>query len=58
MPLHLWQGDADVNVPAAHAERQAATIPGATLHRCPGEGHLLVVPRFEEILTTITERRG
>lgn len=54
VPVHLWQGDADRNVPAAHAERQASAIPGAVLHRCPGEGHLLGVPRFEEILSTVT----
>lgn len=53
VPVHLWQGDADRNVPAAHAERQAAAIPGAVLHRCPGEGHLLGVPRLPEILDTV-----
>ncbi|MGH3743328.1 MAG: alpha/beta fold hydrolase, partial [Mycobacteriales bacterium] len=39
VPVHFWQGDADRNVPPAHAERQAAAVPGAVLHRCPGEGH-------------------
>lgn len=53
VPVHLWQGDADRNVPAAHAEQQAAAIPGAVLHRCPGEGHLLGVPRLQEILETV-----
>lgn len=53
VPVHLWQGGADRNVPAAHAERQAAAIPGAVLHRCPGEGHLLGVPRLHEILSTV-----
>ncbi|HEX7353465.1 MAG TPA: alpha/beta hydrolase [Mycobacteriales bacterium] len=53
VPVHLWQGDADRNVPPAHADRQAAAIPGAVLHRCPGEGHLLAVPRMQEILSTV-----
>ena len=57
VPVHFWQGDADRNVPAAHAERQAAAVPGAVLHRCPGEGHLLGVPRLQEILSTVTSTR-
>lgn len=53
VPVHFWQGDADRNVPASHAERQAAAVPGAVLHRCPGEGHLLGVARLPEILSTV-----
>ena len=54
VPVHLWQGDCDRNVPPAHARLQAALIPGAVLHECPGEGHLLVVDHVEEILRLIT----
>jgi pimeloyl-ACP methyl ester carboxylesterase len=50
VPVQVWQGDADVNVPVAHAERQAAAIPGAVLHILPGEGHLMYVDHFDEIL--------
>jgi pimeloyl-ACP methyl ester carboxylesterase len=50
VPVHLWQGDLDRNVPAAHAELQAERIPKAILHRFPGEGHLLFVDRVDEIL--------
>jgi pimeloyl-ACP methyl ester carboxylesterase len=57
VPVHFWQGDADRNVPPAHAERQAAAVPGAVLHRCPGEGHFLGVPRLPEILSTVTSIR-
>ena len=53
VPVHFWQGDADRNVPAAHAARQAAAVPGAALHECPGEAHLLVVDHFDEILATL-----
>ena len=54
VPVHLWQGDVDRNVPLAHAQRQAARIPGAVLHVCSDEGHLLVIDHFEEILRVVT----
>lgn len=50
IPVHLWQGDLDRNVPAAHAELQARRIPKAVLHACPGEGHLLFVDHLDAIL--------
>ncbi len=53
IPVHVWQGDADVNVPPAHAALQADRIPGAVLHTFPGEGHLMCVDHMEEILLTI-----
>jgi pimeloyl-ACP methyl ester carboxylesterase len=54
VPVHVWHGDADRNVPLAHGRYQAATIPGAVFHECPGEGHLLVIDHLEEILRTVT----
>lgn len=54
VPVHLWQGDVDRNVPAAHARMQAQQIPGAVLHECLGEGHLLVVDHQAEILRTVS----
>jgi pimeloyl-ACP methyl ester carboxylesterase len=54
IPVHVWHGDADRNVPFSHGRLQAERIPGATFHECPGEGHLLVVDHFEEILRTVT----
>ena len=53
VPVHLWQGDVDVNVPASHAVLQHQAIPGSVLHECPGEGHFLVVDHFVEIMTTL-----
>jgi pimeloyl-ACP methyl ester carboxylesterase len=53
VPVDFWQGDADRNVPASHARRQAALVPGATLHEFPGEGHLLVIDRLDEILGVV-----
>ena len=55
VPVHFWQGDADVNVPAAHAARQAERIPGAVLHEWPGEGHMAALDHLEDILRVVTE---
>ena len=43
VPVHVWHGDEDRNVPLAHGRLQAERIPGARLHECPGEGHLLAL---------------
>jgi pimeloyl-ACP methyl ester carboxylesterase len=40
VPVSIWQGDKDRMVPHTHGEWLAAHIPGARLHRRPGEGHL------------------
>lgn len=58
VPVQVWQGDVDVNVPVAHAERQAAAIPGAVLHMVPGEGHLMSFDHFEEILRELLASRN
>ena len=57
VPVQVWQGDADVNVPVVHAERQSAAIPGAVLHVVPGEGHLMFVDHLEEILRELLASR-
>jgi pimeloyl-ACP methyl ester carboxylesterase len=54
VPTHVWHGDADRNVPFAHGRLQAESISGAQFHAFPGEGHLLVVNRLEEILREVT----
>jgi pimeloyl-ACP methyl ester carboxylesterase len=54
-PVNVWHGDKDRNVPISHGRLQAERIPGARFHECLGEGHMLVVDRFEEILRTVTE---
>jgi pimeloyl-ACP methyl ester carboxylesterase len=57
VPVQVWQGDADVNVPVVHAQRQSAAIPGAVLHVVPGEGHLMFVDHLEEILRELLASR-
>jgi pimeloyl-ACP methyl ester carboxylesterase len=56
VPVDIWQGDVDRNVPAAHGRRQADLIPGAVLHEIPGEGHLLFVDHMPDILGNIVSR--
>jgi len=54
IPVHIWQGDLDNNVPVAHGQYLAKTIPLATLHLCPGEGHWLLVDHMAEALSIVT----
>ena len=51
--VDLWQGEDDRNVPVAHGRYQASQIPDCTARLLPGEGHLLVVDRLEEIMTAV-----
>jgi pimeloyl-ACP methyl ester carboxylesterase len=53
VPVHVWHGDVDKNVPFAQGEFVARQIPGAEFHPCPGEGHLLAVDHLGEILQTV-----
>lgn len=50
MPVHLWQGEDDRNVPPEHGRYQAAAIPDCRAHFYAGEGHLLIVDRMEAIV--------
>lgn len=49
MEVHLWQGEVDRNVPPAMGRYLAKAIPNCRATFYPGEGHLLVVERMEEI---------
>ena len=50
MEVHLWQGEEDVNVTPSMGRYQASAIPECRATFYPGEGHLLIVDRIEEIL--------
>jgi pimeloyl-ACP methyl ester carboxylesterase len=54
VPVQVWHGDLDRNVPFAQGKFVADRIPGAEFHECPGEGHLLVVEHLEEILREVS----
>jgi len=53
IPVHLWQGDTDLNVPPNHARLQHEAIPGSVLHEVSGEGHLIGIDHIGEILETL-----
>ena len=53
IPVHIWQGDADRNVPPHHARLLHDAIPGSVLHEFAGEGHLMAFDHFEEIGTAL-----
>ncbi|MEM8858649.1 MAG: hypothetical protein AAGD96_10025 [Chloroflexota bacterium] len=51
MPVSIWQGSLDVNVPLSNGQILADEIPHANAHFIDGEGHIsLIVNRNEAIL--------
>jgi pimeloyl-ACP methyl ester carboxylesterase len=42
VPVHVWQGSADLMVPFAHGQWLASAVPGAAVHLLEGEGHLSI----------------
>jgi len=53
-PVDLWYGSADSTAPPAFGEWWATTLADARLHVFPGEGHLIALTRWEQILTDLT----
>ncbi|HET7523582.1 MAG TPA: alpha/beta hydrolase [Acidimicrobiales bacterium] len=56
VPVDIWHGAADVVIPPQHGAYLGAAIPGARLHTCPGEGHLVMWSHLPEILLTASGR--
>jgi pimeloyl-ACP methyl ester carboxylesterase len=54
MPLHLWHGEADAQVPVAIARRLAAAIPDCRARFLPDAGHLWVLDHLDEVLAALT----
>jgi pimeloyl-ACP methyl ester carboxylesterase len=50
VPVDLWHGEADTVIPPRHSRYLASMIPGARLHLCPGEAHLLLWNHLQEVL--------
>jgi pimeloyl-ACP methyl ester carboxylesterase len=50
LPLTHWHGADDVVVPLPQAERLADTLAGVAQHRFVGEGHLIALDHWHEIL--------
>jgi pimeloyl-ACP methyl ester carboxylesterase len=53
VPVQLWQGTADNVTNMAMARHLAAKIPGCTPHFIPDQGHLLLFPYWEQILSCV-----
>lgn len=57
LPVAIFQGDADVNVPLSHSQYLADRIPNSTLKVYPGLGHFsLLCSRAEEYMRVAVER--
>ena len=54
VPVHVWHGTEDRNVPVAHARLIAAICPTARLHLIAGGGHMLL-SSLEEIIEALRQ---
>lgn len=52
-PVHIWHGTADDAAPLSMARFMAAQIPNSELTIFENEGHMLLFPHWEEILSAI-----
>jgi pimeloyl-ACP methyl ester carboxylesterase len=57
-PVHVFFGELDVNVPAAHGRMQADRIPNAKAHYFRNEAHLLFFEHVDEILLAAAGREA
>jgi pimeloyl-ACP methyl ester carboxylesterase len=55
VPIHLWHGTADDVTSIRMGQYMAKHIPNCKATFCEGEAHMLLVPHWEEILTTLTQ---
>jgi pimeloyl-ACP methyl ester carboxylesterase len=51
--VRLWQGDQDVMVPPSMGQYLAKRLTQCQAAFCAGEGHMLIFPRWDEILTAL-----
>ena len=56
VPVAVFCGELDVNVPVAHGRRQADRIPNAKLYYFADEAHLLFLAHADEILLAASGR--
>jgi pimeloyl-ACP methyl ester carboxylesterase len=49
-PVRLWHGDEDATLAAPMGRHLAATLPNCDATFVPGEGHMLCLTRWSEIL--------
>lgn len=53
VPVHVWHGTEDRNVPVEHAAVIARRCPRAELHLVPGAGHLLLASHADDVFATL-----
>jgi pimeloyl-ACP methyl ester carboxylesterase len=53
LPLVLWYGDADHTAPASMGRYLASQVKGSRLMIYPGEGHLMFIARWADILAVL-----
>ena len=56
IPVDVFCGELDINVPVAHGRRQADRIPNAKLHYFAEEAHLLIFAHVDEVLLAAAGR--
>ena len=56
IPVDVFCGELDINVPVAHGRRQADRIPNAKLHYFADEAHLLIFDHLDEVLLAAAGR--
>ncbi|HJS19113.1 MAG TPA: alpha/beta hydrolase [Anaerolineales bacterium] len=54
VPVHLWHGTADTSTSIRMAQAVMERLPQCSARIYEGEGHMLLIPRWEEILSVLT----
>jgi pimeloyl-ACP methyl ester carboxylesterase len=54
LPVWIWWGESDIDTDRHGSDYLAATIPGATLVTYPGEGHLVPINRWADMLAALS----
>jgi pimeloyl-ACP methyl ester carboxylesterase len=52
VPVELWYGSADLAAPLAMGEYLKQHVTKSTLHIVEGQGHLLIISRWRDILAS------
>lgn len=58
VPVHVWQGDADVQVSADGARHVLGRLSGGIEHFIPEAGHYLIIDEIADILDTVAPPRA
>ena len=55
VPVHLWHGTLDNSTTLVMARHMEEKIPNCKLTVCKDEAHMLLIPRWEEVLATLKQ---